>query len=482
MLCVTGSEADPQAALRRIHAMPDMLHEVRLDCFAAGSDPARAFRGHERHVILTLRSVAHGGGFRGSRADYEHHLHRILEAYAGWVDVEWEDDDVARRLVRRASHRIVLSWHGALAERGDLTAIARGMASLEAGVRKVAVPISDAADLAYLLDLAPVFPSPFVAVGLGEAGRASRVLHELFGSAWTFVSVDEAVPGAPGQLSLREARMMIPPVRPVPVAIVGGEQVCRSPGLTVYNRVFRKRGLPYSYVAWPTERLEDSLQVLTRLGIRGASVTMPHKQSAAAACQRLDPLAARVGAVNTIVREGDGWVGYNTDVGAVHDAVQAAGGARGQVAGVLGTGGAARAAVVALDTLGMSVHVFGRNLDAAGALCALGADVLPCAWTQLGADRLDVLVNATPVGSDAASSPVPAALDLSGCIVMDMIHTPQVTPLIRKAARSGATVVRGRDMWLLQAVTQMKLILGIELEPAELQAAWPATADPGDSA
>ena len=482
MLCVTGSEADPQAALRRIHAMPDMLHEVRLDCFAEGSGAARAFHDHARNVILTLRSAAHGGSFRGSRVDYEHHLRRILEQYAGWVDVEWEDDDVTRRLVRQGSHRIVLSWHGALAERGDMSAIARAMASLEAGVRKLAVHVSDAADLGCLLELASVLPSPFVLLGLGQAGRASRVLHELFGSAWTFVSVDKAVPGAPGQLSIRDARMMIPPVRPVPVAIVGGAQVCRSPGVTAYNRVFREHGLAYSYVAWPTERLVDSLGVMTGLGVLGASVTMPHKQSAAAACRRLDPLAARVGAVNTIVREGDGWVGHNTDVGAVRDAVKAAGGARGQVAGVLGTGGAARAAVVALDLLGMSVRVFGRNLDAARALCALGANVLPRAWTQLGDERLDVLVHATPVGSDAASNPVPASLDLSGCIVMDMIHTPEVTPLVREATRSGATVIRGRDMWLLQAVAQMKLILGIDFDPHELHAAWPTAAGPGDCA
>lgn len=473
MLCLTAAEPAVEAVLHRIEAHPTQLHEVRLDCLASADPDLTPLLAHADHLLLTLRTSAQGGRFDQGHAAYEQRIGRLLREHPGLVDVEWSDAPHVARLIEQAPHRVVLSWHGRGAAAAQLDQVAADMAVSPVALRKLAVDTSDAADLGHLLDVAARLPRPFVVLGLGVAGRTSRILYRRFGSAWTFASLGTAVPGAPGQLSLVDANLMMPgDDLPTPLGILGGDQVAHSPGVRVYNYVFRDRRLPYSYVAWPTARLTESLATIARLGFRGLSVTMPHKQAALACCAQVDPLAMRVGAVNTLVRDGDQWTGFNTDVGAVRDAVLAAGGAPGQHAAILGAGGAARAAVVALASAGLTIDVFARSPTSAHELRGLGGAVAVRPWTDFRPDRARVVVNATPIGSDGRACPVDTSANLSGIIVMEMIHTPEATPLVQLARASGATVITGKDMWLLQAVEQMRHCLGLTLNKDELGRAW----------
>lgn len=471
MLCVTGAEPTLDAVVARIEALPEHLHEARLDCLGQSGWELKRLRPYAQRVIATLRTAAQGGHFAGTRSAYEDSVSRVLHEHAGLVDVEWEPAVRWEPLIGSWRDRVVMSWHGRTDDDGELRQIAAWMNEQRVAVRKMALHVDDAADIGRLRILAERLAPPYVVIGLGEAGRASRVLYGLIGSAWTFVSASAAVPGAPGQLSLSEAAAAIPErQRASPLGIVGGQQVASSPGLSVYNRVYRKRALPYSYVPWPTARLADSLRLMQALGFLGVSVTMPHKQTALSLCRRVDGLARRVGAVNTLVRSENVWDGYNTDAGAVREAVRRAGGASGMRAAVLGAGGAARAAVVALVDLGMTTDVIARRPETAGAL----GQARTCPWDGWSAADYDVIVNATPAGSDGRTCPVPQGSDLAGRIVMEMIHTPERTPFIELARGQGAHVITGRDMWVLQGVEQMRLLLGIELGERELAEAWEA--------
>ncbi len=474
MLCVTGTEPNIDAVVRRVETFPDMLHEVRLDCLARNDQNLAPLRPFGPRVIATLRTVQQGGRFDGGTEAYERRIRALLGQHTGLIDVEWSEAPHVRRLLDTGRDRMVLSWHGRADDDRTIEHIARSIAASHAGVSKLALHVDDAAELARLVGVAKLLRRPFVVLGLGPAGQPSRILHACFGSAWTFVSSGAPVPGAPGQLSVDQARSMIPlSGSPIPLGIVGGPHVAHSPGLPIYNRVFRQRGLPYSYVAWPTRRLAASLDLMASLGFRGVSVTMPHKQEAIAHCTRLDDLARRVGAVNSLVREAQGWAGYNTDAGAVRDAIRAAGGRPGQRAAVLGAGGAARAAAVALATDGFRVDVVARNEASMHDLATDIPGVSLRPWDAFDTAPYPIVINATPVGSNGADCPLPASSNLAGRIVMDMIHTPEATPLVTLARKQGARVVTGRDMWLRQGLEQMRLFIGLALDPQELARAWP---------
>ena len=191
------------------------------------------------------------------------------------------------------------------------------------------------------------------------------------------------------------------------------------------------------------------------LGVAGLNVTIPFKRDVLAAVDA-DPLAERIGAVNTVAFPEDGPPrGYNTDAAGVtrafeaHDVVL-----DGTEAVVVGAGGAGRAAAFALADAGATVHVANRTASRAVDLAAAVPDA-----TGGGLDELethlpeaDVLVNATSVGMEADETPVPASLLHADLAVLDAVYTPIETRLLRDAAAADATTIEGAWMLLYQGV------------------------------
>jgi shikimate dehydrogenase len=187
---------------------------------------------------------------------------------------------------------------------------------------------------------------------------------------------------------------------------------------------------------------------------------MPHKISAFRRAQKLDGCATRTGAVNTLVRRGSEWLGSNTDGPAVVNVLARHLPLAGRTAVLLGSGGAARAAAASLTDAGVKVQVSGRTEANAKALAdALQVQTLP--WGALGDEPFDLLINATPVGSDGVDSPVTDGTVLAGKVVMDMISHPVDTPLTRQALKAGArAVIPGIEMWIQQGLHQLHLWTG----------------------
>ena len=225
---------------------------------------------------------------------------------------------------------------------------------------------------------------------------------------------------------------------------------------------YRALDLPFTYVPFRVTDLEGAITGMRALGIRGLGVSMPYKQQIVPLLDAIDPLAARIGAVNTVVQEDGRLRGYNTDcVGAVR-ALEEIGPVKGARALVLGAGGAGRAVAHGLADAGAEVVVANRNLDKAEALAAeiggraAGADEATRAATY------DVVVNATSVGMGevAAESPVPEEAIAAGQRVMDIVYKPIETALVRAASRRGARVIHGGRMLLHQAARQFELYTG----------------------
>ena len=241
-----------------------------------------------------------------------------------------------------------------------------------------------------------------------------------------------------------------------------GNPVGHSVSPPMHEAAYEACEMDARYVTFePDEgRVATALDGAEALGISGLNVTIPFKERAAELVET-DPLAERIGAVNTVDFGGEP-TGYNTDAAGLVRAFEHHGVELSGSAVVVGAGGAGRAAAFALADEGMSVHIANRTVERAESL----ADEVPNAssggLTDLG-DRLtgaDVLVNATSVGMESDETPLPKAALHDGLAVLDAVYAPIETRLLREAASVGARTVDGAWMLLFQGVEAFEVWTG----------------------
>jgi shikimate dehydrogenase len=236
-----------------------------------------------------------------------------------------------------------------------------------------------------------------------------------------------------------------------------GDPVRHSLSPVLHNAAYKEIGLDWVYVAFevPAGRTRDALEAARALDLVGLSVTMPHKEAAAAACDELSPDAASLRSVNTVTATPGGRLrGDSTDGEGFVRALRAAGhDPAGQQVLLLGAGGAARSVALALHRAGATVQVAARRPEAAAAVPAAA----PVAWDDRDAvaATVDVVVNATPIGmaGDTAMPVTPAA----GVVVADLVYHPLDTALLRAARADGCPTVDGLGMLVHQAALQVEL-------------------------
>ncbi|MGD9796699.1 MAG: shikimate dehydrogenase [Acidimicrobiia bacterium] len=265
------------------------------------------------------------------------------------------------------------------------------------------------------------------------------------------------------------------------VAAVIGHPVRHSLSPLLHNAAFGALGLDWLYVALdvaPGEAAGAVAGMRVLGGLDGLNVTMPHKAGVAAAVDRLSAEAAALGAVNTVVREGDRLAGHNTDGAGFLAALRA--GSTLELGGrrclVVGGGGAARAVVLALGgtDVGEIVVAARRPEAAASAAGLVPGRARP--GTVDEADTADLVVNATPVGMDGVAGPFgpapgdrwagavpvePARLG-PGQVVVDLVYQPLETGLLAAAHERGAATVNGVGMLLHQAAAAFRLWTGAD--------------------
>lgn len=248
-------------------------------------------------------------------------------------------------------------------------------------------------------------------------------------------------------------------------------------GAQMHEAGYRALGIDWRYVPFAvrSEDLAGALAGMRALGIRGFGVSMPFKLEVIPLLDALDDLAARIGAVNTIVNDDGKLTGLNTDAeGAARALEESAGDLRGARCVVLGAGGASRAVVHGLIARGASVAVASRRPEDARALAA-SAGASTVAWEHRADERADILVNATSAGMDTGSGPGPsplAGLSLPrSLLVMDIVYKPVETNLLADARAAGCRTIRGDRMLLHQAARQLELYTGRDAPLAAMDAA-----------
>lgn len=262
-----------------------------------------------------------------------------------------------------------------------------------------------------------------------------------------------------------------------------GHPVGHSLSPALHNAAFAALGIDAVYVAHDVAETElvDALRGIRALHYGGLSITIPHKVAALPLVDELDPIAQRIGCINTVVARDGRLFGTNSDGLGALGALRRAGsdpGKRSVV--VLGSGGAARAVslTIASEAPPRKLVVLGVVPDE---LARLGADLARLGTTEVVTARLDeshlaeflpaaeLLLHTTPVGMspNREDSVVPAGLLHKGLTVFDAVYTPRRTRLLRDAEACGARVVEGLEMFLGQAEVQFRLFTGQE-PPTEL--------------
>lgn len=248
-----------------------------------------------------------------------------------------------------------------------------------------------------------------------------------------------------------------------------GSPIDRSPSPAMHNAGFAAIGLEARYELRPTA-VEDAETVLDELraGLwQGVNVTTPLKTVLAPHIQILSDHAARAGAVNTLWLEADQIAGALTDVAGVAAPLRAVGLASG--AGlVLGAGGAARAAVLALEELGLSVHVAAREQKRAALLLdelrpkPSGSALALSDWAAFERlfGSLAVIVQATPVGRAGERHHLPWSLAPEEAVAFEMVYAPSRTPFVADAEQAGCRAVLGREMLVAQGAASFELWTG----------------------
>ena len=482
-VCVTVSAGTMrELRLRRDAVRGADLVEMRLDA-ACDPDPEAAVEGRRTPVIVTCRPTWEGGAFAGSEDERRRLLRRASDAGADYIDIEWKagfDDLIALRQGRG----IVLSHHDFQGVPADLAGRARAMQSTRAEVVKIAVKAERLTDNLRLLDLQRVVPS-VVGVAMGVAGLPSRILATRFGWRWTYAGDREEV----GQLTVDRLLDEFGFRRlTADTALFGvvGRPVSHSLSPALHNRAYEAESIDAVYLPLEAADADDFLAFADVFPIAGASVTAPYKEVLMARVARRDSLTDRVGALNTVRRVDGVWHARNTDIEGFRASLAGHDAARNGRAAVLGTGGAARAVVLALGDRAASITVYGRDVERAQRVAGLVGGAGRASPPKGG--TWDILVNATPVGThpDCDATPVDARL-LGGGLVYDLVYNPTRTRLLREAEAAGCATVGGLEMLVAQAAAQFEWWLGrrapvaIMREAAESRLAQLYSADSPDT-
>jgi 3-dehydroquinate dehydratase/shikimate dehydrogenase len=229
----------------------------------------------------------------------------------------------------------------------------------------------------------------------------------------------------------------------------------------VHNRAFQARRLDAVYLPFLVKpaQLKDFFILAGKLPLAGFSVTIPHKQKILRYLDLVDPLARRIGAVNTVVRKAGKWRGTNTDADGVIRPLERHVRLNKSTVLLVGNGGAGRGAAFALKAAGVKLAITGRNIDRVRAL-AKACDAEPLTRELASARMFDVLVHSTPLGMYPKMEHCFFEDKIPAKLVFDMVYNPLDTLLVRMAKDQGAVAIRGLEMFLEQASRQFEIWTG----------------------
>lgn len=484
-ICIALGLTDVPALLahaRREAEAGETFLEFRLDYLdkpLQGAEAIRGFRDEfpETTVLATCRRHQNHGKFNGSVEEQFAVLEAAVRNGAQAVDIEIETAEVSQERLHQFRGRalLIVSYHN-FESTPPLDTIVNRVMRVTADGFKIVTTARKPSDNVRVLAAARAFPKQkMVVLAMGELGFPTRVLSPVFGGFFSYAAPIFAGGTAAGQIdahSLRHVYRLEKLGKTAKIYGVIADPIRHSISPAVHNRGFQSRRIDAVYLPFlvTPAMLRDFFLLAERLPLAGFSVTIPHKQKIIRYLDVVEPLARRIGAVNTVWRKAGKWRGANTDVAGITGPLSRL--LRLQKSSVLivGNGGAARGAAFALSDAGAKVALVGRNPDRVRALSKIcGAE--PLLREQLNGRGFDALVHATPLGMFPHVDDCFFDDLIPAEVVFDMVYNPMETALIRKAREQGKAVIPGLEMFIEQAVRQFEIWTGETAPRAAMQKA-----------
>ncbi len=449
----------------------EMFLEFRLDYLSDPERGAKAIGTFLRQfsdclILATCRRHQNHGKFNGGVDDQLRILELAVQHGAGAVDIEIETAEAVPDRLHpfRAGSQLIVSYHN-FENTPQLDNVLRRMMRIPADAYKVVTTARKPSDAGRILAMGRSSPrTPTIMLAMGELGFPSRVLSPGFGGIFTYASPISAQGTAQGQVSARQLRHLYRVEKFSKNGKVYGvvaDPVRHSISPAVHNRAFQSRRMDAVYLPFlvPAPQLRDFFVLCEKVPVTGFSVTIPHKQKVMRYLDAIDPLARRIGAVNTVWRKAGKWRGANTDVTGVLRPLSMHLRIANSTVLIAGSGGAARGAAYALADAGAKVSLAGRNPDRVRALArSCGGEAL--SREQAVAKKFDAVVHATPLGMFPHVDQCFFEKTIPGDLVFDMVYNPLETLLLRRAREQGKTVIPGLRMFIEQAICQFEIWTG----------------------
>jgi 3-dehydroquinate dehydratase / shikimate dehydrogenase len=456
--------------------------EFRLDFLNQPSKGALAIRGFleqfpEVIVLATCRRHQNRGRFNGSIEEQLAVLDLAIQNGAHAIDIEIESAEAARDKLHQFNGRahVIVSYHNFEAT-PPLDPIVNRVTRIPADSYKVVTTARKPSDNARVLAAAKTATRQrMIVLAMGELGFPTRVLSPVFGGVYTYAAPMLTQGTAAGQVSARALRHIYRVDKLDRASKIYGviaDPVRHSISPAVHNRAFQSRRIDAVYLPFLVSpaQLRDFFSLADRLPLAGFSVTIPHKQKIIRYLDVVDPLAKRIGAVNTVWRKAGKWRGTNTDAEGVTGPLSKALRLPKSTVLIVGNGGAARGAAFALSDAGAKIALVGRNADRVRALSKIcNAEAL--GREQLAGRHFDAVVHATPLGMFPNFNECFFNGDIPGDVVLDMVYNPLETLLVKHAREQGRTVIPGIEMFVEQAVRQFEIWTGESAPRSAMQKA-----------
>ncbi|MCF7943906.1 MAG: shikimate dehydrogenase [Spirochaetia bacterium] len=421
-----------------------------------------------RHpVILTCRREKDGGRYSNGEKSRLALLKKLLKLGFDYVDLEedvkkGEIDTVAKDM----STRIIRSVHIFDEFPADLFARIQKTAA-NGEIPKFAIMLHSIKELHTIFNVKHELRSikEKIILGMGSFGVPSRILYKLTGSFLTYCS-PRGSEIAEGQLPLNTMKNLYSAdevdERTIIYGIIGNP-VMHSASPEIHNPALKELKLNAVYVPFQVKNIRDFFIFAEKLGIRGFSVTVPHKQAVLPYLGKISREVKLIGSCNTVVKEKQLWKGINTDYyGFLKPIYNLLESNRIKKGLIIGAGGAARSVAWALRNHGCSIIIANRTVEKAKYLAAeTGAK-----WASIDEIKkftsIDLIVQTTNVGMypEIDNDPIENYSFTGNEILYDLIYTPAKTKLMLRAEKAGAELISGKEMLISQGIYQFEAFTG----------------------
>jgi 3-dehydroquinate dehydratase/shikimate dehydrogenase len=437
-------------------------------------------------IVVTCRDAAEGGMNNLTPAIRKQILTEAIKLGVDFIDCEYANfikkdfgDSIKKTLAESKKTKLILSAHNFNSKFENLNGIYEQIfAVFPDAIAKTAYQANHINDCFEALDILKKYGKTAIAICMGEAGIISRIIAKKLDAFLTFASIEENQETAPGQLTIEKMKKLFRfDIINSKTELFGviADPIGHSISPAVLNACFEAEKMNKAYLPlWVTggqrefNEFMDNVTARSWLDFRGFSITIPHKASAIeyarAKGEYVEPLAVKIGAVNTLtIGFNERITGYNSDYAGAMDALTGALGIKrkqlhSKTAAVIGAGGAARAIIAGLADVGAKIMIYNRTVSKAHSL----ASEFGCHWAGLeDIEKMDaqIVINCTSIGMypDTNASPIPAKCLKKDMVVFDTVYNPIETLLLKQAKQAGAKTVGGAEMFINQAAEQFKL-------------------------